>query len=258
MRAQRFFGAALAASALGFAVTPGTAQAEDGWDWLVVPYIWAAGVDVDLKARDLEVEVNESFSDIVDKLDLAWQVHLEGAKGQFGFFGDYTYIRLGDKTSQEPFTLDTDLTQWMGELAGVYRPSAEFAGVQAFAGLRYVKVDMQAKIKSDIDLPIEPSPPSPSVRLDDSFTDFMIGLRYLGTFADNWFYSLRGDWAFGGSEGTWNLMGSIGWHFPRWEAGSLILGYRYLDMEFEDKKSGTRVNLDMTMNGPFLGLGIAF
>lgn len=255
MRSTRLFSRILAPGFLVLLALPASVQAEEGWDWFVAPYLWMSDVGADLKVKDQDLEISESFSDILDKLDLAYQIHFEGVNGRFGFFGDYTYIRLGDKTSQGPLTLDSEMTTWITEFAGVYRPSAQFDGIQAFAGLRYLKVDQQMKIKGDLELPIEPSP---SVRLDESFTDFMIGLRYLGNFSENWFYSLRGDWAGGGSEGTWNLVGSVGWRFPGWESGSLMLGYRYMDMELEDKAQGTRVNLDMTMNGPYLGLGIAF
>ena len=251
----QLFSRMLACAMFGLFAVPASVQAEGGWDWFVAPYLWMSDVSADLSVKDRDLEISESFSDILDKLDLAYQIHLEGVNGQFGFFGDYTYIRLGDKTSQGSLTLDSEMTTWLTELAGVYRPSGRFDGIQAFAGLRYLKVDQQMKIKGDLELPVEPAP---SVRLDESFTDFMIGLRYLGNFSENWFYSLRGDWAGGGSEGTWNLVGSVGWRFPGWESGSLMLGYRYMDMELEDKAQGTRVNMDMTMNGPYLGLGIAF
>ena len=248
--------AAFAAAALaGIAAVPGLAMADEssGWEWKVIPYLWMSNVEADLAVNDRQINVEQSFGDILDKLDGAFQVHFEGAKDEYGFFADYTYLSLGDKSRTGPLTLDSDMKLQLFELAGVYRPTGQFEGFQAFAGIRYISVDQATAISGEGPLPV-----SPEISLDKSATDFLVGARYLGSFSDNWYYSLRADASGGSTEGTWSLSGLVGYRFPGWQKGSAILGYRHMQIDFEDSNAGNDIRLDLTMTGPFLGLGIDF
>lgn len=225
-----------------------------GWEWHVAPYLWMANVSADLKLNDKSTGVDQSFGDILGKLKMAGQIHFEGAKGKYGFFADYTYLSIGDKSTMGPLKLDSNMKLNLFELAAVYRPSGEFAGFQVFGGIRYIAVDQSTKISGQGPLPITP----PNISLDKSATDLMVGARYLGEINDRWWYSLRADASGGNTKGTWSLIGLVGYRFPNWQSGSAILGYRHMNIDLEGSDGGNDVRIDLEMTGPFLGLGIDF
>ncbi len=233
--------------------TPALADEVSGWEWNVTPYLWMSSVSADLNINGRQISVDESFGDIVDKLKMAGQLHFEGAKGEYGFFADYTYLSLGDDSTMGPLKLDSDMKLQLFELAGVYRPRGQFEGFQAFAGIRYISLDQETSISGAGPLPI-----NPQIGIDKSATDFLVGGRYLGNINDSWYYSVRADASGGSTKGTWSLSGLVGYRFPGWQNGSAILGYRHMNIDFEDSQGAVDVKLDLTMTGPFVGLGIDF
>ena len=53
---------------------PSGAQESDEWEWMVAPYIWAASIGTDLRTGQPPAETDTSFSDIIDKIDGAFQI----------------------------------------------------------------------------------------------------------------------------------------------------------------------------------------
>ena len=67
-------------------------QGPDSFSWSVTPYIWASETKLDLTlGNGLSVGDTVSFSDLLDTLDTAFMIHLEGGKGKWSMFGDLTY-----------------------------------------------------------------------------------------------------------------------------------------------------------------------
>ena len=86
----------------GFAlIAAGNAFAapSNGWDWMIAPYGWAAtvGTDVETRVPPSGISVETSFDDIVDKIDGAFQIHVEGEGDDFGVFADFTYLGLASE-----------------------------------------------------------------------------------------------------------------------------------------------------------------
>ena len=94
------------------------------------------------------------------------------------------------------------------------------------------------------------------VETDEDVTDVFIGARYLHQFSDRWGASIRGDYSFGDSEGTLNLLASVGFRV----AGpfALQLGYRYASIEFEEDLEQATVTTEITLDGPYLGFVFRF
>ena len=118
------------------------AQAADdeGWQWIVEPYGWAASIGTDLR-RDQPpaggVSTDTSFSAIVDKIDGAFQMHIEGQNEQWGLFTDFTYLGLSDERDRPRFRTESDLDARLFELAAVWSPGeGRYRGWDLFAGLR--------------------------------------------------------------------------------------------------------------------------
>ena len=228
------------------------AQAQDGegWQWIVAPYGWAAGISTDLErsvppAGGISTDTN--FEDIVDKIDGAFQIHAEGQNEHWGFFTDFTYLGLADEKDRPRFHTESDLDARLFELAAVWNPGeGRYRGVDVFAGLRYIDIDMTVRFE-----PANPAFEPTTFDGGDSFNDFMIGARYTWALSDRWGLTLRGDGSWGDTEGSWNASGVVQY---RMQHGAWVFGYRYLSVEFETGDTNTELN----MSGPMLGYAFIF
>ena len=99
---SRRSGAALAATvAAGLVGSP--VEAEDAapasapWQLSLTPYVWALSVKGDVGVGRTEADVDVSFSDILDNLNIAVMLELELRKGRFGLLSDTIYANLEDR-----------------------------------------------------------------------------------------------------------------------------------------------------------------
>ena len=83
-----------------------------------------------------------------------------------------------------------------------------------------------------------------------------LGARYIHRIGDRWDFTLRGDYSFGDSEGTLNLLASIGLRV----AGpfGLQLGYRHAVIEYADSVDGVPETTEIALTGGFLGFVFRF
>jgi hypothetical protein len=229
------------------ATSPSFAASQEGWDWMVAPYLWGATVGTDLNARHPPADQDTDFPDLIDKLEGAFQVHIEGQGAHFGLFADYTYLGLGDSKNFLRVATSSDLDSQLFELAAVWSPGADkLEGLEVFGGLRYINVDLKARFD-----PVNPLFRSAELEADRSYSDLMLGARYTWLLGDRWRFTLRGDGSLGGTEGTWNAS-VVGQY--RLTHGAWLFGYRYLSVEVEDHRN----RVDITMNGPMVGYGFIF
>lgn len=233
----------------GFSPVVEAAEGE-GWEWMVAPYGWAASIGTDLETHQPPsggVSTDNDFDDIVDKIDGAFQMHVEGQGDHFGMFADFTYLGLADDHDRPRFHSESDLDTRLFELAAVWSPDDErYRGLDVFAGLRYI----------DVDLTVEFDPENPlfdNTTIDggDTFNDFMLGARYTWSLSERWGLTLRGDGSFGDTDGTWNASAVAQY---RMKHGAWLFGYRYLSVELKTGEART----DITMNGPMVGYGFIF
>lgn len=241
---------AIAALTMGSSSAALSAE-ESGWDWSLALYGWLAGINDTISVNGNEIaEVDLSFTDILDKLDMVTMVHGEGFRDQWGFFADYLYLDISDKKNTPNGRLRAEIASTIFELAGVYRPSGAIEGFEAFAGIRY--------FKPDIVFDLTAAGITNRTRVEDSFTDFMVGARYTGAINENWFYRLRADASGGETEGTWSLLASAGYKFGSDLDKSVIVGYRHLELDLEDDNGPLTVKNDLTMSGPFVAINFSF
>ncbi len=85
-------------SIVGMAVvaTPPPAKAA-GWDYDLALYLFAAGMDGRTVVRGREADVDVSFSDILEDLEMAATAHFEANKreSRWGWFADVFWLSLG-------------------------------------------------------------------------------------------------------------------------------------------------------------------
>jgi hypothetical protein len=247
----------VAALALSFlAVAPAAAQ----WNWRVIPYLWMSDIGMNVKTPLFEGGGDVAFNDLVDKLDGAFQVHLEGRKTRGGVHFDFTYINLGDEVEgtgeggpiplPPGSTVKTDIQQLLIEGGGVYQIAGEEdSPLDLIYGVRYIDLDPTV----DITLPLPPQPTTTAGQ-SSSYWDALLGLRWYSKLGSSFDFMARADYAFGETEGTLNLLAGLGYRFGKRDQLALRIGYRHMEVEVVDEPA----TIDLTMSGPSLGFEIGF
>ena len=228
-----------------------TSPKEKNWEFNLAPfYLWAVSVDGDLTVMGNNQQLKVDFNEIADSLEGIFTVHFEGMhKSGFGFLTDVEYLNLGGQQTTPgplPLTLDVDFTLVMAELAGIYRLKLGGNALDLIYGGRYYGLD------TEVDIVGAP----PKIEKDKDWVDAMLGARYIWNISDKWDFVARGDIGFGGSEQAWNLAGLF--NYQPWKHVSLLFGYRYMDIDYEDGSGADLFKYDVSMHGPLLGLNFVW
>jgi len=251
--------AIVAALGIGLWLPAEEMQAAGSWEWSVTPYLWTSSVGAKVKEDGVVISDNDvAFTDLLSNLDFAFAFHAEGRRGRGGFLFDFFYIDLStsetvpehqDPGSPPPGTVvDLDIEQLILEGGGFYRLSGDETGLDLLFGLRWIGMD------EVIDL-TPPIPIAPGQRQESSsnLTDGFLGLRYIGQIGNKWNYSIRGDVATGGTELTLNGQAFFKYQLGQSGRYGLLLGYRYMGMEIEERVEGIDIETDLTFSGPVFG-----
>ena len=241
-RAYLIAAATLAAQA---ALTP-TASAGD-WQTTLTPYLWAFGIDGDIKARGEEFNTSTDFSDIVDNLDFGGSFMLEANRGTWVNFLQFDYLSLsnGDietRTSGVEGRLEFDST--LAAVATGYRVTmSEKSSIDVLVGLRYANLDAEARIKS-LGLSRESE--------NDQY-DGILMLRPRIALSKYWSFSPTLSAGAGDSDLTWELSPEVVYTNDCCNL-EFRAGYRNLNYELENGND----ELDISLRGPMIGLGFKF
>lgn len=242
--------AAMAAAPLGLA----NAADSDSLTWYVTPYLFAPGVTVDLHTNpdiDIDPDYNSEsdFSDIIDKLDMAFMGHVEAQGDAFGAYADVLYVDFGDSKDYEYFRSNSDFSTVVLDLAGVWSPGeGRYKGLELIGGLRHIRMDFEANL-----IPDNTDNDTRTVGSSQNFTDFMLGARYLGEFNPTWGYGLHADGSWGDTDGTLNLSAMLTYKL---KSGVIEGGYRYMDVQLPVGNNGG--DLDIALSGLVLGYSFVF
>jgi hypothetical protein len=221
------------------------------WKHEVAPYAWGAAMSGTTAVGPLEVDVDASFSDILDNLEVGFMGSYRATRDRLSITVDGIYMGLGsDGRGPAGYVKgDVDLDQAALEVDVGYEVLDRLT---VFGGLRYN--DLSVDIKTTGPLGVR------SDGADEDWIDPVIGAHYtLGLGGnDKWSFTLRGDvGGFGvGSEFAWQGIGTL-----RWQASDRIgvLGaYRYISMDYENDDRSRAFEYDMSMSGPALGVVFTF
>jgi hypothetical protein len=231
-------------------VSPASAQDSDKFAWSVTPYIWAPTTGVDLTFRDSNIAAGEiSFSDLLDALDAAFMLHVEGGKGNWSAFGDLTYLKTSATVERTVFTIHADNKQTFLDAAVAYWPGGSGSPLSVFGGLRYSGFDDLY----DFRLTINGSPVTQQ-RLSKDYYDALLGVQYRFDLSERWALLTHGDLSFGDSEGTFILRADLAYTVGKRQQNRILFGYQYKEAEFKDADLTT----DFDYNGPMVGFNFRF
>lgn len=244
-----------AAGALLLAAT-GAAGAQEspasGWTFALSPYLWLPALSSSVGTDRGAVNADQSTSDILSNLDMAFMGAAEARNGRWSLILDVIYADIG-------VSKDTPL----GRLYSSAHVQTKLSAFTTYAGYRVLEnergaIDLLAGgrfYSLDVDLKLEPGTlQGRSTSLDDSWADPVFGARGRVDFAEKWYATGLVDFGGfgGGSDESWQAFASVGYQIdPRW---SVQGGWRY--MAIEKEIDGQDVEIDL--NGPIIGATFRF
>ena len=240
--------ALLGAAVVTLAVPEAAAQSgSDSWEFAIVPYLVAAGMDGSMTVKGIEADVDVPFSDIIDNLDFAAMVHFEMKNEYWELSSDLFYVNLEATDDVALGTGSATIEQTLFEVAGGYRVSPV---VTLLAGARWVDLGTALRYTGQV---VEGE-----VDEGKSWIDPFVGIHVMAPLAERWWLGARGDiGGFGvGSEMAWQAYADIG--FRASKVVSIILGYRAIDMDSEDGSGRDLFRYDMLIAGPQIGVAFSF
>lgn len=178
---------------------------------------------VDLSPSEYNDFMKSSISMEVAMTDGTWMVDFYLGLQQFE---DNGFTLLSDGSTLRS-NMDFDATS--GEITvgrKVYRHPWVVLGVHG--GLRYDRHKLSTDLRR--------GGTTERVRVDESWTDVLIGLSADIPFAEKWLWKNKMNGGFGGSEGTYFLSSGVTWRFhPRWSTE--VYG-DYTAIDYENGKKG--------------------
>ncbi len=240
---------------LALAIAAPVAATEEGAiNWSITPYIWATETTFDLTADSTPIGGGKvSFSDLVDTTDTSFQIHVEGGRSgdKWSAFIDLTFLETSDSFDDPtvPVRIETDSEQWLIDAAIAYWPQGEAGGLNLFGGIRYTSLDDEFEFidpVSGISLG--------TLKNDRSFTDLLLGGRYRFDLNERWSLLTRADYAFGDSDGIFQLEALFRYAVGRDRQNGILIGYRYKEAELEDGG----IKEEYEYKGPAVGFNFRF
>jgi hypothetical protein len=222
---------------------PAAAQS-DRWEVSLTPYLMGASMSGTSGIRGREAEVDISASDILSNLEFGAMGILTARKGNWGFGGDALWMALGATTNRP----DADVDVNQGGFAG-YGLRRLGAGADLTFGARVNTIQSEISFKGPLGLVVEQN---------KTWVDPLAGLllhtapgRRVGLRV----YTVVGGFGVG-SKFVWQVFPTI--NIGLGSKASLDLGYRWLDMNYEDGEGNEKFTYDMLTQGPVMGLTFRF
>lgn len=240
--------AALGAAVVILAAPQAGAQSgSDSWDFSIAPYLIAAGMDGSITVKGIEADVDVPFSDIVDNLDFAAMVRFDMRNERWVLSSDLFYVDLEGNKDAALGTASVVVQQTLFEVAGGYRISPAFT---LLAGARWVDLETGIRYADEF--------AEREVDAGKSWVDPFIGIQVMAPLTQRWWLGARGDiGGFGvGSEMAWQAYADLGFRVS--DLVSVFLGYRAIDMDYEDGSGRDLFRYDMLIAGPQIGVTFSF
>lgn len=228
--------------------SPVTAQSRSGgWEFTVAPYLLGAGIDGSVTVAAFESNVDVPFDQIIEDLEMAFMGHFHMWNERWVISSDAIFVDLGNDVDVGQGSVAAGLQEALLEVAGGYRLSPAMA---LLVGARWVDLSTDLRYTGPI--------VDQRVTADKGWIDPIVGAQFLVPLSASWWLGVHGDiGGFGvGSDLAWQAYADIGWKAS--ELLSIIVGYRAIDMDYEDGGGIDYFHYDLTIAGPQLGVAFTF
>ena len=236
-------------------------HAQENWTEVGI-YGFMLGIEGDATIGNVTTDVDVSFSDILDNLDMGFMGYAEHRRGKWSFIGDVAYLNVSAEktTSRTPVssvTLDAEVEQTLVEAFIGYRVFAQNQGeaqlgIDLLGGVRYNKLDFELDVRASL-LGL---PTSASRNPEEDWVDGVIGARVQYGHNNGWGVSAWADIGDGSDSSSFQLMGIVSYRFKN--NIRVFGGYRLYNLEYSGDIGGRRFDLDLDYTGPILGVSYRF
>jgi hypothetical protein len=225
------------------------AGTSDGWKQSAVIYLLAPTIRGTAGIGPLDADVDIDPKAVFSNLDAAFLGVYLAEKERWGVYADVILMNLEADLEAGPDWLTGTAAnrQFNAALGATYRISEHW---QLLAGGMYTDL----KLTLDVDRPLQ----SNRRQRSESWIDPFVGARFATDLNQAWSFSSLGYvGGFGvGSDLMWTLNASFTYSFSeRWR---MVLGYRYIDFDYEEGSGLQRFRFDVAEHGPAAGLRFDF
>jgi hypothetical protein len=230
---------------------PARGQAQSSqFKYQVTPYFWMSGIDGSVGARDRTANVDASFGDIWDNLEVGAMGTFEGTWNRWVFLGDVLYMNLthdratpdlpvfsNAEVQSKTFILDPEF--------GYQIARGEGRELNLLAGVRYWHLENELEFSNGANLGFAGT---------RTWVDPVVGLQFRSDLGRMFYVTAKGD--IGGFSAAarldWQAFGGLGIRFNDRVSG--LVGYRHLAVDY----SNDGFLFDTKLRGIVLGLGMRF
>jgi len=236
--------------------------AEEPWTEAGI-YVFGSVIEGDSQFRNVTVDIDVSFSDILESLELGGMGFIEHRRGKWSFIGNATYMKLSDGgtiASTPVASVTTNVTLEQGALEGYvgYRFferdfEAASLGVDVITGVRYnfLTVDIGVNA-SALGLAT-----SASRHRNEDWVDGVLGVRAQYSFGNGWGATGMLDIGKGSDSNSHQIAGYLNYSFKN--NIKIFGGYRLLHLEYETGEgTANHFALDADYHGPMFGVSYRF
>jgi hypothetical protein len=228
----------------------GSAQAQSAqpeaarpWQWEVSAYMLGASLDGKTGAGPIVVDVDQSFSEILENLEFGFMGRARATRGAWSFGTDVIYMGLGASADRPNLDIHVDVDQWAAEFNVGYQLAPIF---RSLIGVRYNQLSTAIELQG--------IGRSTSGKVD--WWDPFIGGILTLPIGERWNFQLHADiggFAIGAaSDLAWQIEMLVNWSFtPR---TALMMGYRWISIDYDHNG----FVYDMLSQGPQLGITMRF
>lgn len=214
---------------------PGVALSQDAQSSLAL-YFWGASIGGNtVRGNDIDIDLD----DILDDLEMVFMGNYEFRKGKWFLMTDAVYLNTKNEKTIAGVGLSAEVSSWIVTPAvGFNVVDSEGFQFDILGGARYLylKTDLRAGSRAQEE--------------SGGMWDGLIGIKGRINLGENFYIPYYGDVGTGDTDLSWQAYGGIGFRFERID---LELGYRYLDLEFDD-----RVVESLNFSGPLAGIRFNF
>jgi opacity protein-like surface antigen len=225
---------------------------DSDWSFRVTPYAWLTAIDGDIGIRPLNAPVDISFSDTLDKLDMAYMFLVEAGYKRWSLTADYVYGDFSNNVAGGGVVFNSfryEYTQWVLTPTVGYRViETDDYSMDVFAGARVTSFDTTLTGRFVAGGRIQRS-------ADDTWTDPIIGIRGQSELSGRLFLRYNADiGGFGvSSDLVWQAFLGLGYNIT--DNACVAVGYRGLGVDYSSNDYST---LDVVNHGPVIGFEFRF
>jgi hypothetical protein len=225
---------------------------ENGWTFTVAPYFWATSMSGKVGAFGAPtVDIDASFSDILDHLDFAAMAIGEARYDRYSIFGDIIYAKLSGVAATPrgiiAENVDVSSETFMGLIGAGYTILENSSGrLDVAGGVRLWHANTDISFSGGF---------LNGVSANDGATwvDAVAGLRGNYSITPKVYLTGWGMVGAGQADIDWDVAGGVGYRFT--DHVSAVLGYRGLGVDYSNDDGFV---FDVVQHGPILGLAVQF